>query len=76
MSLKQTGEKLYYGNGVYLGDVICDVDGYYKFWPETRGGGYWDEHMLRLICLHLTEKNKEWDKQVQNDPAIGGDNED
>ncbi len=74
--MSQSGTKLYYENGVYLGDVIADVDGYYKFWPDCKGGGYWDEHILRLICLHLEGMNKEWDEQIKNDPALGGTEDD
>lgn len=72
MSLSQKGMKLYFENGVYLGEVIADVDGYYKFWPETRGGGYWDEYLLRSVADHLKELNAAWDEQIQNDPALGG----
>ncbi len=72
MSVNQQGMKLYWGNGVYLGDVIADVDGYYKFWPEVRGGGYWDEHILFAVGNRLKELNKECDMQVRSDFKISG----
>lgn len=65
-SLKQVEERLYYGNGVYMGDVLAGVDGYYVFWPELRGG-YWSEGMLLEIVNHLKALNAEWDAQVQKD---------
>jgi len=61
--------KVHYINGVYLGDFIRDVDGYYKFFSEM-GGGYWAGYVLRAIADIEDEINKEWDDIIQNDPNI------
>jgi hypothetical protein len=68
---KNNGEsyKVYYENGAYLGDFEKDMDGYYKFWPELKGG-FWDEHILRLLADKLTELNKDWDNIIRNDPRL------
>lgn len=57
------GYKLYYHNGMYMGDVLMDEDGYYKYWPEHKSG-YWDEGCLLDIAGYLHEKNKDWDESV------------
>jgi len=57
---------LYFDNGVKLGEVFSDVDGYQKFWPELRGG-YWDTWVLREIADYVDSLNKEWDEQVRKD---------
>lgn len=41
---------LFYSNGVKLGDVLCDVDGEYKFFPVPERGGYWDALVMRQIA--------------------------
>lgn len=58
------GFRIYYHNNVYMGEVLVDEDGYYKFWPEHRDG-YWDEGNLLEIANYLHEKNLEWDNQVK-----------
>lgn len=57
------GFELYYSNGVPMGEVLMDVDGYYKYWPITTGG-YWDEGSLTYVLEYLKEKNKEWDERI------------
>lgn len=69
--VEDKGYELYYNNGVLLGDVIMEVDGYYTFWPEGHGG-YWEAHMLRAVADCLDELNEPWDTQIRNDPRIGG----
>jgi hypothetical protein len=59
------GRELFHENGVKLGKVLPDVDGYYKFWPELRGG-YWDESILGQIANLLTKMNGPWDKTVKD----------
>ncbi len=59
------GEKLYWGNGKYLGDVVRDVDGYYKWWPDSNAGGCWEDYSLMAIASVLYEMNKEWDAEVE-----------
>lgn len=63
------GVELFYENGVKLGEVLCNEDGYYDFWPELRGG-YWSAPVLRQIADLLDAKNQLWDEQVQKDERI------
>lgn len=58
------GNKLYYENGHYLGEVFCDVDGYNKWWPELTSG-YLDDMFLISLGNFLLEMNKEWDEEIQ-----------
>lgn len=65
--LRLENNKLLYINGVCLGEVLPDVDGYYKFWPDTTRGGYWNEYILTRIAKFLKDKNRSWDRQVKRD---------
>lgn len=51
--------KVYFANGVYLGELLVKEDGYYDFWPELRGG-CWSEYVLREIADELQRLNKPW----------------
>ena len=51
-------------NGVNLGTLEMDVDGYYKYWPVQRIG-YWDVQLMQAIADLLDHVNAEWDAQVQ-----------
>lgn len=57
------GWKVYFYNGVHLGDAIADVDGFYKFWPERRPGS-WEAYVLRYISECLDELNAKWEKEI------------
>lgn len=74
MILEKTtmGYDVTWPNGEYIGQFIMGVDGYFNYWPKGSNGGYYDEGFLYAIADHLKELNREWDKQVQNDPAISG----
>lgn len=66
LTLKEN--KLYYHNGVYMGDVLLDVDGFYKFWPycdEDGNNGYWDAGCLSEIASFLQGLNTDWEKQIE-----------
>lgn len=54
---------LFYENGVKLGEVCEDVDGYYYFWPIIQGG-YWPAELMKAIFELLELINYEWDKEV------------
>lgn len=62
--LNLVGYDLYYHNGVHMGEVMIDEDGFYKFWPNDTKG-YWDEHMLFLVGNLLKEKNKAWNEELE-----------
>lgn len=64
-------EVIYGDNGVLLGDLIREVDGYFTFWPEGHGG-YWAAYVMRAIADCMDELNAPWDEQIRNDPRIGG----
>lgn len=55
--------KLYYDNGVYIGQAIMNDDGYFVLFPEHRGG-YWDQGILLMLYDYFHEKNKDWDESV------------
>lgn len=59
----------YYGE-CWIGHVLADVDGYYKWWPQ--GSGYLDEAFLRWMADFLRDLNREWDAIVRQD--LGGPN--
>ncbi len=61
-----------HGNESCIGQVLQDVDGYYKFFPDLPSGGYVNPYHLRDIADLVDGMNKEWDDIVQNDPRIGG----
>lgn len=56
--------KVTWENGVCLGNILADVDGYYKFWPDSNNG-YWDELLLDTISNKLKEMNKAWDAEIE-----------
>lgn len=58
-------KKLFFHSGVYLGDLVLDIDGYWKFFPDNSQGGCWDEFLLKTLVVYLVEMNDEYDKQVK-----------
>ena len=54
---------LYWNNSKYIGDAVMDEDGYFKFFPNYKGG-YYDENFLTEVLNFLKAKNKEWDDGV------------
>lgn len=47
-----------------LDDIVCDVDGYYYYWP-TNNNGHFAAHHLRQIADHLDMINAPAEKQMQ-----------
>lgn len=47
---------IYADNGVKAGEILLDVDGDWKFWPEDRGG-YWPTHGLIGVAMHVIAIN-------------------
>lgn len=62
-------KKAFWENGVYIGDIEKDVDGFYKYWP-SKNGGYYDEWFLYSIYFKLKEMNKAWQETIDNDPVL------
>ena len=58
---------LFYDNGILLGEVYCEIDGYYVFIPKifAFNRGYWSEHLLIEIANLLGLLNEYYDKDVQ-----------
>lgn len=50
-----------------IGDLVCMESGYYEFFPDLSGGGYWATWMLRQIADIVDAKNSSWDAQVTKD---------
>lgn len=54
-------------------DLIKDVDGFVKFWPQK--AGCLEAHHLRMLADELDKRNADWQKQIDSDPTIGGKND-
>jgi hypothetical protein len=54
-----------YCNGVKLGELLQDVDGFYKFFPESRAG-YWEEAVMRDIADALDALNSAWEFEIEH----------
>lgn len=64
------GYRVTFHNGVDMGTLEMDVDGYYKYWP-AQCAGYWDAPPLRAIADLLDHVNAEWDAKVQKYVYVG-----
>jgi hypothetical protein len=51
-------------NGVKIGEICVEADGYYVFWSNPELSGFWDSAPMRVISDKLDELNKDWDQQV------------
>lgn len=60
------GYNVQHWNGLLIGTFYMEVDGYYVFQPNVRGG-YWPGYMLRALSDALEELNKEWDEIVERE---------
>lgn len=58
-------KRVYWNNGVLLGECVKDVDGYWKFGFRADRSGLWDDGPLMLIADMLIELNMEWDQQIK-----------
>lgn len=52
-------------NPIPVGDILMDVDGFYKFWSNTERNGYWDEFILFELGNLLKEYNKQYEKEIE-----------
>jgi predicted secreted acid phosphatase len=64
--VKDNKEFIEFENGVILGQVYQEVDGYYVFVPNPTNG-FWEAYILRAIADMLDKKNEKWHKQVMKD---------
>lgn len=53
------------GSEVFIGDLLMMEDGFYQFFPDTKRGGYWPSYILRAIADLVDDKNKDWQKQLE-----------
>lgn len=53
-----------YCNGVSLGTLIRDVDGFWKFFPELKGG-YWESEVLGELADTIDKMNEDWYKHLK-----------
>lgn len=52
-------------NGVKAGEIIMMEDGFYQFWPESRGG-YWPTWVMRQIADKVDLMNEKWSREVES----------
>lgn len=68
ITLTQVDEWSYrvvYENGVYCGDMLRDVDGYFYLWFEDPCNGFHPSHILRQYADWLDYLNEAWDLIIQ-----------
>lgn len=56
----------YWNNGVYLGYVYKEVDGFYTFVFCDGNHGTWNSYVLRTIADKMDELNKEWQNNIDD----------
>jgi hypothetical protein len=52
-------------NGACCGELYCEVDGYYVYWPDESLQGCVSAEFLREIADKLDELNRPWDEEVK-----------
>lgn len=71
--LVEPGKHNFYAdNGLLIGYAYQEIDGYFVFLPNDKLQGYQSEYNLYAIADALRMLNRDWDKVVGSDPAIGG----
>jgi hypothetical protein len=55
--------KVYAYNGVQVGEMYIECDGYWVFQPVLRNG-YWESWMLMHLGRKLHKLNRKWHQQV------------
>lgn len=61
--VREEDGKTYFENGKYIGDILKDTDGYFKWWPNKEEG-YLDEGFLAAMAKYLQHLNAEWNVTV------------
>ena len=55
--------KVYFENGVLMGDILCKEDGFYDWWPIHRNGCL-SAAFLRNMADLLDEMNAPWQRDI------------
>lgn len=55
-----------YDNGVSIGELLREVDGFFVYYP-IQNGGCWESHVMRPIADKMDELNKPWQDQIDKD---------
>lgn len=63
VSLKDGVCDVFYENGVKLGQLLMEVDGFYVFYPDLNGG-FWQEHVLKQLADKLKSLNEKWNAEI------------
>lgn len=50
-------------NGVLMGDIMVDNDGFYYFWPDLRQGA-WSASFLLELSYKIDVLNKPWEEEL------------
>lgn len=61
--------RVFYENGVFLGEYVMDVDGFWYFWPDQSKGGHWGPDVLRALADKIDEMDKPWRDQINKELA-------
>ena len=67
LSYEDTAEgsvRVGYTNGICMGEIYMEVDGYYVFEPALNGG-FWDGWVLAEIAETLEEMNAPYEKHLE-----------
>jgi hypothetical protein len=61
-------------NTCKMGEFLVEVDGYFVYYPELRGGA-WESWIMHEIADKLDELNAPWDAEVNRlmDKCLGTD---
>ena len=54
-------------NDCYIGSLEMEIDGFYNWIPPSFGQGYFPAHILYEIANKLTELNREYQLQLEDD---------
>lgn len=59
------GNYLVFINKQFFGSFVCEVDGYYVWYPTEFKGGAISSYILKMIADKLDAMNKDWDEQIK-----------
>lgn len=61
---------VHHENGVKVGELYMEVDGYFVYWP-SENKGFIEAWFLHAIADKLDEMNAEWDRIVHTELSQG-----